>query len=563
VYIFKCEVITLVISRFLFNIGKTSSVLLAATLLLSDFSALQAKAASNPTGVQETSSANKQLIARKPRKKVIKTKRRTVIKKKTTIISPGSTTVIKETTVVNPSAPPPPKVESAPQTQTPTSEPAVSQQEFDRLRGEVESYRTELEGIDGRINAVDKKAAKAAAGFSSTTKLVGEVIIGVSGYGGAPGAITTGDKGTVLSDRVRLNFDTSFTGKDKLRTRLQSRNTPQFNAAVTGTNMTRLGYDSTESNGTSVSLLQYTFPLNDATTVRLETTGSEFNENMNTFNPLLASAGTGSISRFGRYNPIYRQSDDGAALTVNNKISDNLELSLGYAVPGALGATASTPSLTSGLFNGNNAAIAQLAFKPSDALTLGATYSRSYHTSGTKIEGGTGSSGSGYSSTATTVGTASNVGADNPFGTSTRASANHYSVAASYNLGGPVLSGWYGWTESTAEGTPGASATSAGTVGGTASSSNWAATLAFPDFGNKGNTLGFVVGQQPKLNALTVGGVGKTTDKDTSLHLEALYKMKVSDNLDITPGLLLITNPENNAANATEYVGTIRTTFKF
>jgi carbohydrate-selective porin OprB len=39
--------------------------------------------------------------------------------------------------------------------------------------------------------------------------------------------------------------------------------------------------------------------------------------------------------------------------------------------------------------------------------------------------------------------------------------------------------------------------------------------------------------------------------------------MKLSDNLAITPGLLLITNPEHNSSNPTEYVGTIRSTFKF
>jgi hypothetical protein len=548
----------LVTSKFLFNIGKTSSVLLAATFFVSGFSASQAEAAvnatSDPSGVQEASSPNGQLIARKPRKKVIKaTKRRTVIKKKTTtIVSPTGTTVIKESTVVTPaptteSAPPPPKVDAPvvqPQSQVERDEP-VSQQEFDRLKGQVESYRTELEGVDARIQEANAKASKAGGGFSTTTKLAGEVIIGVSGYGGAPSTIATGDKGTILSDRIRLNFDTSFSGKDRLRTRLQSRNTPSFGSTTTGTNMTRLGYDGNESNGTSVSLLQYSFPLNDSTKVIAETTGAEFNENMNTFNPLLASSGSGSISRFGRFNPIYRLSGDGAALTVNNKLGDNLDLSLGYAVPSGV----NTPALNSGLFNGSNAAIAQLSFKPSDALSMGVAYARSYHTGGTGLAGGTGSAGSAFRST----GVVSGVGADSPFGT-TRTSANHYSALASYKLGSSaVLSGWYGFTESTAE----------TTAGGAASSSNWSASLAFPDFGNKGNTLGFVVGQQPKLNSVSVGGIAGTADKDSSLHLEALYKIKMSDSLDVTPGLLLITNPENNAANATEYVGTIRTTFKF
>ncbi len=553
-------------SRFLFNLGKTSTAVLAASLL---FGAAQAEAAvptasDAATGVQAVSTPSSQLIARKKtRKKVVRTRSRggktttrVIITRPGTPASTSTTTVETTTTPPAPNTPPAPTGNTVPaavpQSQVETDTP-VSQQEFDRLRGQVEDYRGAIEGLDAKVS-------KAGAGFSTTTKLVGEVIIGVNGYGGVS-SVTGGPtqlSGTTLTDRVRLNFDTSFTGKDKLRTRLQSRDTNSFNGGVTGTNMTRLGFDGNDSNGTNgnsttVSLLQYTFPLNDATTVRLETTGAEYNENMNTFNPLLASAGTGSISRFGRYNPIYRQSGDGAALTVNNKLGDNLELSLGYAVPGQ-STTAATPNTTAspanntgGLFNGSNAAIAQLAFKPSDALSLGVTYARSYSTSGTGLAGSTGSSGSAFRST----GMAANIGADSPFN-GIKTSANHYSFAASYNLGGPVLSGWYGWTEANAENGSGASA----------STNNWAATLALPDFGSKGNTLGFVVGQQPKLNSLS--GVSNTTvDSASSLHLEALYKMKMSDNLDITPGLLLITNPENNASNGTEYVGTIRTTFKF
>jgi Carbohydrate-selective porin, OprB family len=553
----------LVTSRFLFNIGKTSSVLLAATFFVSGFSASQAEAAVNAdtNGVQGATSPSEQLIARKPRKKAVKKGRRTVIRKKTTtIVTPGATTVIKESTIVTPaqpteSAPPPPRVEPSaptqPQSQVERDEP-VSQQDLDRLRGLVDSYRTELEGVDGRIKEANAKSAKGS--FSTTTKLNGEVIIGVSGFGGSniPGQV---EKGTILSNRVRLNFDTSFTGKDRLRTRLESANTPNFNTP-TGTNMTRLGFDgantTSSSNTTGVSYLQYSFPLNAQTKVMAEAVGTRFNENMNTFNPLLASSSGGSISRFGRFNPIYRLAANGTGLTVNHKLSDSFDLSVGYAASGIN--TASTlPTAAAqgaGLFSGSNAAIAQLAFKPSEDLSLGVAYARSYSTNGQGLAGSTGSSGAAGRPTGFTSG----IGADSPFN-GTPTTANHYSVLASYKLGtSAVLSGWYGITDATRE----------ATGGGSASTSNWAATLALPDFGSKGNTLGFVVGQQPKLNSLTnANGVAGTADKDTSLHLEALYKMKLSDNVDVTPGLLLITNPENNAANPTEYVGTIRTTFKF
>jgi hypothetical protein len=549
-------------SRFLFNIGKTSSVVLAATLLLSS-AATQAEAALNTaseTGVQE---ANNQLIARKVTRKFVKAKKRgtSTVVKKTTIITPSATKVINETTVttttvaapdaprVTEVAPPPPK--SAPVQFE--REEAVSQQDLDRLRGLVDSYRTDIEAVSSKAD----KAAKSGS-FSTTTKLAGEVILGVSGYGGATattaslvvpktatnpgkavGLARTETGGFVFADRVRLNFDTSFNGKDKLRTRLQSRNNTEIRGVATGTNMTRLGFDGGAANETSVSLLQYTYPLSPETTIRVETTGSEFNENMNTFNPLLASAGSGSISRFGRYNPIYRQSGDGAALTLNHKFSDNLDLAVGYAIPSSSTATnnANVPGTAlGGLGNSSNAVIGQLSFKPTDDLSVGVAYARSYHTGGTGVSGATGS-----------------ALADNPFNTD-RTTASHYSVMASYKLGtSAVLSGWYGITDAKSE----------TVVGGSASSNNYAVSLAFPDFGNKGNTLGFIVGQSPKVTSLKYGGTDNAVDGDSSLHLEALYKMKVSDNVDITPGLMMITNPDHNSANPTQYVGTVRTTFKF
>jgi carbohydrate-selective porin OprB len=52
-------------------------------------------------------------------------------------------------------------------------------------------------------------------------------------------------------------------------------------------------------------------------------------------------------------------------------------------------------------------------------------------------------------------------------------------------------------------------------------------------------------------------------DTDTSYHLEGLYKVQLNDNIAITPGLLVIFNPEHNDRNDTIYVGTVRTTFSF
>jgi Carbohydrate-selective porin, OprB family len=468
-----------------------------------------------------------QLVARRKPRKILKKRRVAPAPEMVPPVAPE---------VIAPVAPapvqPPAPIEPA--------EPEVSQQDLDRLKQLVQSFSSELQGVDARVQAVDDKVAKLKAqSFSTTTKLNGEAIFTISGYGGRNTALgANGTTGNILGDRVRLNFDTSFTGKDLLRTRLQSRNITSFNSGVTGTNMTRLGYDGGDitgggfTNSTAVSLLKYNFPLSPETKVLTAVIGSEYNDELYNFNPALESSGGGALSRFGRFNPVYRLSNDGATLGVDHKFSNDLGLALAYSVPGAN--NVANPAQGSGLFNGSNVLFGQLRFTPMEDLNLGLIYARSYHADGSNLSGGTGSSA-----------------ANSPFG-AVATSANNYSFLASYKLSPTfILSGWAGFTEATRE----------ATGGGTASSSNYAVSLAFPDFGQKGNNLAFVLGIPPKLNARST--TPTTTNPDTSYHLEALYKLKLSDNVSITPGIILITNPEHNSANPTEYVGSIRTTFKF
>jgi Carbohydrate-selective porin, OprB family len=474
-----------------------------------------------------------QLVARKPRR---------AIKKRQ--VAPAAPEVVAPTTAPE-ALPPTPAV--APQPPAPVEEldPAVTQQDLDRLKQLVQSFNTELQALDARIADLDKKTTELKAqSFSTTTKLNGEAIFSISGYntGRSAGIGTNGTTGNIFGDRVRLNFDTSFTGKDLLRTRLQSRNITNFNSGVTGTNMTRLGYDGgdvtggTFSNSTAVSVLKYNFPLDPDTKIITEVVGAEFNDEYYNFNPILESSGGGALSRFGRFNPVYRLSNDGAQIGIDRKFGKELGLSLAYAAPNSN--SAASTSSNAGIFNGSNAFFGQLRFTPTDDLNLGLIYARSYHADGSNLSGGTGSSA-----------------ANSPFG-ATPTSANNYSVLVSYKLSPNfVLSGWAGLTESTRE----------TIAGGSASTSNYALSLAFPDFGQKGNNLAFILGIPPKLNARTGTGLATavSANPSTSYHLEALYKVKVSDNLSITPGLVLITNPEHNSANPTEYVGTVRTTFKF
>jgi len=64
--------------------------------------------------------------------------------------------------------------------------------------------------------------------FSTTTKLTGEAIIGVTNTFGTDDDDIS-DNQTVMQARARLNFNTSFTGSDLLIARLQVSNYQRFN----------------------------------------------------------------------------------------------------------------------------------------------------------------------------------------------------------------------------------------------------------------------------------------------------------------------------------------------
>ncbi|MBD2241546.1 iron uptake porin [Aulosira sp. FACHB-113] len=405
----------------------------------------------------------------------------------------------------------------------------VNKQDLATLQRLQEEFSAELATLRGRVDSLEARTAELEANqFSTTTKLVGEAIFSVSQpFGDTRVGGANLNSNTAFSDRVRLNLYSSFTGKDQLQIRLQGRNTVS-NQTVTGTNMTRLGYDGNENNSVAIDKINYAFNLTDAVRLKVDASGGELNENVNNFNPDFASSGKGALSRYGRFSPIYRQAGDGAGITVNVNPKGPLTLSAAYF---AQGTNASNPADGSGLFNGSNTFFGQIAFKPSKALNIGFSYARTYQSAPNLFQ----ATGSAF--------------ANNPFA-GARTEANHYGIQATFQPSPKLaLSGWGGYT--TADAVTGANRS--------ADIWYWAAALGVRDFGAKGNVLGVIFGQPPKVT----GGNNIASESGTSYHLEGLYKLNVSDNIQVTPGLLVIFNPENNDNNNTIYVGTLRTTFSF
>ncbi|MDZ8085382.1 MAG: iron uptake porin [Nostoc sp. DedQUE12b] len=426
----------------------------------------------------------------------------------------------------------------------------VSKQDLATLQRLQEEYSAELATLRGRVDGLEARTSELEANqFSTTTKLVGEAIFAVSDVFGDTRAARGGaptqdlDYNTTFSDRVRLNLLSSFTGTDQLQIRLNAGNivSNRGNDALgtgTGTNMTRLGFDGDNNNAIVIDKINYAFNLTDAVRVKIDATGGELYENVNTFNPDFASSARGALSRYGRFSPIYRQGQGGAGVTVTFNPKGAISFSGAY-----LARTANDPTLNNGLFDGDNAIFGQLSFQPTKAFNIGLSYARTYQTdaAANTLFQGTGS-----------------IFANTPFGANTRTEANNYGVEATFQFSPQLaISGWGGYT--TADARTGANA------GADADIWYWAGALALKDFGGEGNVLGVIFGQPPKVTGGSIKNVaGNTTfDDSTSYHLEGLYKYKISDNIQVTPGLLVIFNPEHNDANDTEYVGTLRTTFTF
>ncbi|MDB9373026.1 iron uptake porin [Nodularia sphaerocarpa] len=410
----------------------------------------------------------------------------------------------------------------------------ITRNDLSSLQRLQEEFSAELATLRGRVDALEARTAEVEANqFSTTTKLNAEAIFVVADVFGderaGGGDLNTN---TILANRVRLNFDSSFTGKDRLRVRLQSRNISPYNAGRTGTNMTRLGFDGDSDNNLEIDDLYYRFPVGKNTTAWLISNGfGSDNIVQSTFNTLLQGGGTGAISRFGRYSSIYRLAE-GTGVAINHKFNQSLALSLGYRARNG-----NNPDEKAGLFDGQQAIQSQLTFQPSPNVGLGLTYVNYYAPSGGVNL--TGSIGSAFAS--------------RPFASDSATLANAYGVEASYRFSPNfTLSGWGGYTK--------AQALAGSNQGSKADIWNWAVTLAFPDLGKKGNLAGFVFGMPPKV---TSNDVTSRENQDTSYHIEGFYRYRVTNNVDVTPGVMVILNPEHNDNNEALWVGVLRTRFSF
>jgi hypothetical protein len=444
----------------------------------------------------------------------------------------------------------------------------VTKADLATLNRLLEEFQAELATLRGRVDALEARTAELEGHqFSTTTKLVGEAI-----FAGTDSIGKTADVPS-FQQRVRLNLNTSFTGRDLLITRLQVGNAIPLSVIANsreGTQTFEVGGNT--SNAVQLSTLEYFFPFGDRLDLVVAANAGVWEDFTPTLNPYMEDfdGGNGSLSAFGQRNPIYRLGG-GQGVGANIRFgSSNLfnvlkpsSLTVGYLAAHGNNPAAGSSFDAGGFFHGDYSALAQLNFTLG-GISMAATYVHSYFKTGNfGFDNGLANGPSAVSGfVGTNVANSLNGVADtNPI------VANSYGLQGSLQLSPRFgLSGWAGLTDIRLMGN-GTGRRGDGEIW------NYALTLAFPDLLKEGNLGGIVVGAQPYLGSLNTTGpapINFNHGKGNGAipwHIEGFYKWQVTDNISLTPGVIWLLNPNQNDGSLNgvkdSVIGTIRGTFTF
>ena len=425
----------------------------------------------------------------------------------------------------------------------------------DELQKLLSEFKVELATLKGRVDGLDKKVGKLEAQqFSTTTKLAGEVqfiLGGVPNYGRAGKPNTTGGGNTTFNYDVRLNFDTSYTGQDLLRTRLRAGNFSSFpfgsagssTGSNTGGNPFFLDKAATTNNGVNIDRLYYTFPVNRTTKI---TIGALVRNTEISWLPTAYKSSildfTGLAGAPGVYN---KATGAGAGIQWQQKVKKGQPAWIFNAnyIAGSSGSVSGNSvsgaaSSADGVFNdvsGLNV-LAQLGYKASN---WGAAFGYRYGTQNSAVRVGNGVAGDALN-------------------------AGQYSNSIAFSAyWQPIKTGWfpsisagYGYNF-----VGGSVATGASTAPTNAQSSrSWNVGFQWDNAFVKSNAAGFSFGQP----ANAAGPTGSSP-----WLWELFYKFQATDNISITPALFYgsgIQTQSTNAAGTAAFNGwggVIQTTFKF
>ena len=215
----------------------------------------------------------------------------------------------------------------------------------DELKKLMAEFEKELAVLKGRVDGLDAKVgALEAQQFSTTTKLSGQAIMAIGGTDAA-GA----DEISFNYDLI-LNFDTSFTGNDLLKTTLRSGNFGDTYEAAGGL---EYGFDS--AGNVQIDRLFYQFPVGDFTF----TAGPivEQGDMLAMFPSLYPSDSMLDITRFAGAKAAYNMTSGAGAGVSYAK--DGFNASLLFVTPNS---DAASQTVNKGLFDDSAVYTAQVGY---------------------------------------------------------------------------------------------------------------------------------------------------------------------------------------------------------
>ncbi|HEY9771640.1 MAG TPA: iron uptake porin [Coleofasciculaceae cyanobacterium] len=423
------------------------------------------------------------------------------------------------------------------------SQGSVGAEDLETITRLSQEFEAELATLGGRVDEIESRtAALEDNAFSTTTKLQGEAVFGISNE------FNNSDLNEVVfQDRVRLSFVSSFFGEDSLYTRLDASNatygfqTEDANGDPVELDTGTLTYQTLDnSNNIEIGWLAYYFPIGEKIDVYLPAAFPLWVDFVPSLSPYLDSftGATGSLSSFAESSPIYKIGlAAGGGVGFNFKPTDFITVSAGYFGGDSFNPVAEEDG---GLFNEEYSALGQVTLSLlDDKLQLAGTYVLGQF-GNTLIDGGDGEFIGTNGVFDLGVGTAN---ANVPFGDDTKTATNSYGVEAAFQLNDRIALNAFGMYMD-AQPTSGV---------GEAEIWSYGAGLSFPDLGKEGNLAAIFGGVEPY----------NGNEDDLPIHLEGLYKYQFNDNISITPGVVYLIAPNGNEDDEDALIGVLRTTFTF
>ncbi len=390
----------------------------------------------------------------------------------------------------------------------------------DELERLIAEFKTELGVLKGRVDGLEAKVGKLeATQFSTTTKLKGEASFIL---GGVPGLETNagGNVGnTAFNYDLRLNFDTSFTGKDLLRTRIRSGN---FSSDPFGSSSSLFKLDKAETlaDQATIDRLYYQFPVGKSVTL---TAGPLVRNTEMVWIPSAYKSDILDFFQLGGASGVYNKAT-GAGVGAQWK--QPTKKGQGGFVAGLNYVSQDGDNTETGVFNSDSGVnfLAQVGYR---APQWGAAVAYRYGTEGSRVRT---FNALGGGSAALVAGQTSNSVALNAY----------WQPAESGYI--PSVSVGYGYNDVDGK----------GKTSGATDSDSWMVGLQWSDVFAKGNSAGIAYGQP---------GNSENISSDASM-LEIFYKYRVSDNITVTPAIFYVTNNARYDGESA-WGGVIQTTFKF